>query len=99
MRRTWSTSPCSRISCSSRNTSDADGVCSPGYPFREGARPESSWKGRSGQLEAVQIPACAPVLQHLDERRRAGAVEAVARAPRRRLALMVVVARGTALEK
>src|SRR5262247_3485534 len=56
-------------------------------------------RAASRQLEAVQIPARPPLLQHPDERRRAGAVEAVARAARGRLALVVVVARGAALEK
>src|SRR5262249_13803751 len=99
MRPTWSTSPCSRISCSSRNTSGADRTCSSGHPIRDGTSAETLRPPPSGQLEAVEIPASAPVLQHPDERRRAGAVEAVARAPRGRLALVVVVARGTALEE
>src|SRR5262245_12019185 len=56
-------------------------------------------RAASGQLEAIQVPASPPVLQHPDERRRSGAVEAVARAPRGRSSLVVVVARGTAFEE
>src|SRR5262249_19373447 len=53
----------------------------------------------SGQLETVQVSPCPPILQHPDERRRAGSVEAVPDASRGRATLVVVVARGAALEE